>query len=145
MITSYNIEISMRKYLIDKYGHPAVLKKQGWKVPEAKPFFTVHCPISTYNMLSKNKELIRENVLIELGSYADTLHEMESIHSSVKLDILYGSIPLLDDSGTVIGKFSFTEMVSDSGIIDDVQSPENETSLNRRYIEARMHLALFTV
>lgn len=145
MITSYNIEISMRKYLIDKYGHPTVLKKQGWKVPEAKPFFTVQCPISTYNMLAKNKELIRENVLIEFGLYSDTIHELASMHSDVKLDLLYGTIPLLDAEGSVIGKFSFTEMVSDSGIIDDVQSPENETSLNRRYIEARMHLALFTV
>lgn len=143
MITSYNIEISMRKYLMDKYGHPAVLKKQGWKVPDNKPFFSLHCPISTYNMLSKNKELIQENVLIELGIFTDTMHELADIHSDVKLDILYEAIPLLDASGTVIGKFSFAEMVSDSGIIDDVQSPENETALNRRYIEARLHLALF--
>ena len=142
MITSYNLEISLRIFLENKYGYPTVLKKQRWKVPDTKPFMTIESPTSTYNMLAKDKELIQENVLLEIGCFADSEHELNALFSKVKLDILYVNIPLLDDDGIEVGKFSFSEIVADSGIIDDVQTVEDETNLSRRYLEARTHLAL---
>lgn len=143
MITSYNLEISLRKYLIDKYGFPVVLKKQGWKVPDSKPFFTVRSTVSDYAMLTKNKELIQENVLIEIGSFADSAHELAPMVANVKMDVLYANIPLLDNDGTEIGKFSFASIISDSEVIDDVQVVEDETNTSRRYIEASTSIALY--
>lgn len=143
MITSYNIVVSMRKYLIDKYGLKTVIKTMGWKVPKERPFYSVSSPTTNHLTLAKNKELIHGVVLVEVGCYADSLVELNEITTNVKSDILYSTIPLLSDSGEVIGAFSFSEIVGDTEITDDDTQPvQNETVRNRRYIEARASIAM---
>lgn len=141
MITSYNIEISLRKYLMDKYGLPVELRKQGWSPPDTRPYYTVNSPTSTPTVLTKNKTLINSRVLIEVGCFADTISGLASLQKDVLNDIMYGSIPLLDDSGADIGSFSFKEIVSINDITDDTQSTSNESSINRVYIECRTEIA----
>lgn len=136
MITSYNIKISLRVYLMQKYDMPVVLKYQGWKSPDDKPFMTVMDYSNLYRDYTGSKELIDRVVPIEIGLFADNMRELETIHSGIVEDILYNSIPLLDDSGEEIGKFSFTSIEADSEVINDVDPVEYETAKNRRYIEA---------
>lgn len=141
MITSYNIEISMRMFLIQKYGLPVVLRKIGWRVPDTKPFYTVNSPTTNHLNLTKNKELVRGIVLLEIGCFADSIRELNELQTNVKQDILYETIPLLDSEGNKVGSFSFTEIVGDTEFLDDTMEVHNETIRNRRYIETRAEIA----
>lgn len=138
MITTYNVLISLRMYLMSK-GITTVIKRENWKAPDEKPFVSVMIPLSRDEVIAKNKELIRETMLLEIGTYGNSEHSLEVLNKDIRQMIRYGTIPLLDDNGEVVGKFSFSDgLVGETHITDDTQPVQNETAINRRYFETRV-------
>ena len=142
MISSYDMMISLRVYLEEKFGLPTVIRTKGWKIPSTNEFLTVYNPSSSHLNLSKNKELVDVRVQLEIGCFGSDVRSISKIFNDINKEIMYGVVPLLDiNTGDEIGAFSFEGIDIDSDFIGDDVPIENDVYKHRRYVVASTKLA----
>lgn len=139
-LTYFEFIGSLRKYLQETTGTKTIWKYYGYKKPTEKPFIEIEYVNSSLNELTKSKELIHEDIFLNVGIHGVSITELSKVHKSVMPILMYDTIPIINSDLEEIGKFSVENINGVSNIMYGTQV-EDESSTHRLYIDISIPVA----
>ncbi|AVP37421.1 hypothetical protein [Staphylococcus felis] len=141
-ITYFEFIGSLKKYIEDKTGVKTIWRYFGYKRPSDYGYIEIEYVNSNFNELTKSKELIHEDVFLNIGIHGLNLTELSHNHKSVMDILMYANIPLYSSEYEKVGTFSIEHINGVSNIMTGTRS-EDLSNTHRLYIDVSIPLAHF--
>lgn len=138
-LTYFELIGSLRKYFQDTTDIKTVWKYYGYKKPTEKPFIEIEYVNSSLNELTKSKDLIHEDIYLNVGIHGGNITELSDVHKSVMPILMYANIPIINNKLETIGKFSVENINGVSNIMYGTQV-EDDSNTHRLYIDISIPL-----
>lgn len=139
-ITYFEIIGSLRKHIEEVTGVKTIWRYYGYIKPEEESYVEIEYVNSNLTEVTKTKELIDEDVFLNIGVHGGGLTQLSRNHKAIMSILQYGSIPLYNDSFKQIGTFSIESINGVSNIMTGTHS-ENLTDTHRLYIDVAIPIA----